>query len=62
MGSFRTLVRNITTTTPFTFYDKNGATTTTPSAVRQVRLQFTVRTNTVRNSTFSENVTLRSDV
>jgi prepilin-type N-terminal cleavage/methylation domain-containing protein len=62
MGPYRTLVKNITTTTPFTFYDKNGATTTTASAVRQVRIQFQVKTNNARNTTFSENVTLRSDV
>jgi hypothetical protein len=62
LGPYRTLVRNITTSAPFTFYDTNGATTTTASAVRQVRVQFTVRTNASRDTTFSENVTLRSDV
>jgi prepilin-type N-terminal cleavage/methylation domain-containing protein len=62
MGAFRTLLPNVTTTSPFTFYDKNGATTTTASAVRQVRLQLTVKTNAGRSTTFSENVTLRSDV
>ena len=62
LSSYRNLVGNITTGSPFTFYDKNGATTTTASAVRQVRVQFMVRTNTGRATTFSENVTLRSDV
>ena len=62
MSAFRTLVPNVTNTTPFTFYDKNGATTTTASAVRQVRLLLTVRTNNQRSTTFSENVTVRSDV
>ncbi len=62
LSSYRNLVGSITTAAPFTFYDKNGATTTTASAVRQVRIQFTVQTKTGRATTFSENVTLRSDV
>ena len=62
LGPYRNLVGSITTATPFTFYDANGNTTTTASAVREVRIQFTVRTKTGRSTTFSENVTLRSDV
>lgn len=62
LGSYTDLLGNITTAAPFTFYDKNGNVTTTATAVRQVRIQLSVRTNTGRTTTFSENVTLRSDL
>ena len=60
--AYRTLVGNVTTAAPFTFYTSTGTTTTTASAVRQVKVAFAVRTNTGRSTTFSENVTLRSDL
>ena len=62
VGPYRTLVTNITTAAPFTFYDANGSTTTTASAVTGVQLDFTVRTNRGRSTRFTERVTVRSDI
>ena len=62
VGPYRTLVSNITTAAPFTFYDANGNTTTTASAVTGVQLDFIVRTNRGRSTRFIERVTVRSDI
>jgi prepilin-type N-terminal cleavage/methylation domain-containing protein len=62
VGPYRTLVTNITTVAPFTFYDANGSTTTTASAVTGAQLDFTVRTNRGRSTRFTERVTVRSDI
>jgi hypothetical protein len=62
VGPYRTLVSNITTAAPFTFYDANGSTTTTASAVTGVQLDFNVRTNRGRSTRFTERVTVRSDI
>ena len=62
VGAYRNLVGNITTAAPFSFYDKDGNTTTTASAVRAVQLDFTVRTNRGRSTRFVERVTVRSKI
>jgi prepilin-type N-terminal cleavage/methylation domain-containing protein len=62
VGTYRNLVGNITTAAPFTFYDANGSTTTTASAVTGVTLDFVVRTNRGRSTRFIERVTVRSDI
>jgi hypothetical protein len=62
VGPYRTLVTNITTASPFTFYDASGNTTTAANAVRAVQLDFTVRTNRGRSTRFIERVTVRSKI
>ena len=59
VGPYRNLVGKITTAAPFTFYDANGSTTTTASAVTGVQLDFVVRTNRGRSTRFTERVTVR---
>ena len=62
LSAYRDLVGNITTAAPFTFYDVNGNTTTTASAVRGVQIDITVRTNNGRSTRFIERVTVRSEI
>jgi type II secretory pathway component PulJ len=60
-GPWARLVAGVTTASPFTFQDVNGATTTNPLNVRTVRVQLAVRTKGGRTSTYGTTVTVRSD-
>ena len=59
-GRLPDLVRQHHTAPPFTFYDTDGNTTTTASAVTGAQLDFIVRTNRGRSTRFIERVTVRS--
>jgi prepilin-type N-terminal cleavage/methylation domain-containing protein len=60
-GAWTKLVGGVTTASPFTYFDANGAATTNPLNVRTVRLELTVRTKGRRTTTYGTTVTVRSD-
>ncbi len=60
LGPYSLLVGSLVSPSALTFLDANGATTTVPANVRQVRVQLTIRTPTGRTTTHTENVAVRA--
>lgn len=63
LGAWHQLADSITNTSAFTFLDQAGAATTTPSAVKTVRVTLTVATtpSSARRFTYTSSITPRAD-
>jgi prepilin-type N-terminal cleavage/methylation domain-containing protein len=63
LGPYQKLIGSVVNTTPFTYKDANGATTSVAANVKTVDITLTVATNTSPNRkyTYQTDVTLRSE-